>query len=161
MWGIATEVFADAAREAAAAVEDNPWDSELVDDVSSPVMEHVDDNGIGSEVQEEVPEGLSEEGGVGGRAGGHVGVGDFGVFGEREDGDGTARLLVSRDGFLELKSVGECGDDGGFGSVRCESSCGVDHWDLMATPYEGEEEHVYRISFRNHSFSETHNLIEK
>lgn len=146
------DVVEDTVRETATTVEDDPWDLELVDDISSPTMEHVDDNGIGTEILEELLERLSENGGVCGGAGGHVDVGDFEVWRQSKNGDGKAGMLVSGDGLVELKRVREGSDDDGVGSVRCRSYGGVDHGDLMASSHKREEDHLYRGICRNHCF---------
>lgn len=97
------DIVEDTARETATTVEDDPWDLELVDEFSSPAMEHVDDNSIRAEILEELSERLSEDGGVCGGASGHVDVGDFDVWRQSKKGDGKAGLLVAVDGFVELK----------------------------------------------------------
>ena len=52
-----------------------------------------------------------------------------------------ARVLVTEDGVLEVKSA--CGSDydSGFGSMGSKKSCHVYHWDLVTSTNEGKEEH--------------------
>ena len=89
----------DTAREAPVTGEYNSRDLELINEVTGPTVEHVDDNAIWWVLEEKVSEGFEKGRGIGHGASGHVYVGYVGVFGHGEsvNGDGDAGMLVSSD----------------------------------------------------------------
>ena len=93
-----SHVVHDTAWEAPVSGEDDSRDSELVEEVARPTMKHVDDNAIGSVLEEELSQRFKESGGVDhGTSGGHVCVGYGGVFSEEMNGDGKTQFLVAGD----------------------------------------------------------------
>jgi len=89
------EVLLDAASEAPDTVEEDSGDSEVVNHVAGPTMEHVDDDAMRAALEEELAQWFEEGGGVEEGTHRHVGVGYVG--GESVNGDGKTGILVARD----------------------------------------------------------------